>query len=81
MASTLKPGPALEALPSGSIATLSARVPPAIQAEQTEACTKNYGICPNCLTPALSRLGARVARSSPARRVRRAGQITVVSPT
>ena len=66
------------ALADGTIGAMSSRLPtPALGG----ACTKNYGICPSCLTPALSRLGARVTRPNSARRVRRAGRIAAVPPT
>ena len=66
------------ALTNGTIGAMSSRLPtPALGG----ACTKNYGICPSCLTPALSRLGARVTRPNSARRVRRAGRIAAVPPT
>ena len=65
-------------LADGTIGAMSSRLPtPALGG----ACTKNYGICPSCLTPALSRLGARVTRPNSARRVRRAGRIAAVPPT
>jgi hypothetical protein len=39
---------------------------------------KNYGICPTCLAPALSRLDAARSGSASARRVRRPSVMAVV---